>query len=62
MNAEQLFEKALERVESLNCKEWATSEHNKPIWLKISQSYLTKNPNVEPSALTAYIVSTFIGL
>lgn len=63
MTAEQLFQQALAKVESESIRQWATSEHNQPLWLKMAQGAIEKHhgsPDV--SLFSALIVSTAIGL
>lgn len=63
MNAEQLFEQALAKVESDSIRQWAETEHNKPLWLKMAQGAIEKhNGQPDVSLFSALIVSTAIGL
>ena len=63
MNAEQLFTAALALVESASIKEWAQTDHNRPIFVKIAEGALAKNgPSASPSMFSALIVSSAIGL
>jgi len=51
---------ALALVESASIRAWATSAHNYPIWLAITEGAL-KNGKGEKHALCAYIVCLAIG-
>lgn len=62
MNAEQLFEQALAKVESESIRQWATSERNRPTWIKIAQLTVTNQNNPDVFRFSALIVSTAIGL
>lgn len=62
MNAEQLFEQALAKVESDSIRQWATSERNRPTWIKIAQLTVTNQNNPDVFRFSALIVSTAIGL
>lgn len=59
-NAEALFEAALERVESKSIRAWATSQHNRPIWLDIAKRYVGKDE--AEIRLATDITATAIGL
>lgn len=63
MDAEQLFQQALAKVESASIREWATSEHNRPIWIKAADAAIVKH-NGQPSValFTVLIVSSAMGL
>jgi hypothetical protein len=61
--AETLLTSALAHVESASIRSWATSEHNRPIFIQIAQAAIRKSggaPDVHMFA--AYIVSSAIGL
>lgn len=66
MAPEQLLESALSHVESASIRAWATSEHNKPIMLKLASGAIERagvagaEPNVHTFA--AFIVASAIGL
>lgn len=60
--ANELFSKALERVQSESIRKWATSAHNGPLWLKISEDAIKKGDRLnDPDWFAAYIVSVAIG-
>jgi len=62
MNGAQLLDEALSHVESDSVREWANSEHNRPIWEKIAQGALDKNGGeYDVHRLAAYIVCVAIG-
>lgn len=61
MNAQQLFEASLNKVESKSIRAWAQTDHNKPLWLDICQNALN-NKKSDPSAMAAYMVAVAIGL
>ena len=60
MTAEQLLEMALADVDSKSTRAWATSAHNRPIWVQIAAKYLGK-PDAA-ARLTTDIIITAIGL
>lgn len=62
MDAETLLTQALERIESPSIKAWATSEHNRPIFIKIAESALKKNPQTDALQFSTYITCQAIGL
>jgi hypothetical protein len=68
MTPETLFNAALDKVESKRIRDWATSPHNYPIWLKIAENAIRVPPQnqifaaPDPSWLAAFIVATAIGL
>jgi hypothetical protein len=39
MNPEQFLQEALSNVESKSIREWAQTEHNKPLVLKLAESF-----------------------
>jgi hypothetical protein len=57
---ETLFNETLKQVESNSIREWASSEHNRPLWLEIAKGYVGK-PNAS-ELLLVDIVGTAIGL
>jgi hypothetical protein len=62
--ARKFFREALMHVESKSIRAWASSEHNLPIWIEITKSWLTKHGQSEETRmrLTIDIVSQAIGL
>lgn len=63
MTAESLLEAALELVESNSIRAWATSAHNKPLFLKIAEHAIEHKETIsEPSLFCAFIVCQAIGL
>jgi len=56
----QFLATALARVESVSIRDWAKSEQNYPIWVKLAEKALEKKTDVQ--MFIAYIVSTAIGL
>ncbi len=58
----ELLDKALIKVESDSVKAWANLDHNRPIFEKIAQNALDKDPDADPDRLCAYIVCNAIGL
>lgn len=60
MTAEELFAAALAKVESASIRDWAQTEHNRPLWLKIAEKYVGQ-PDAE-YGLSSDIVGTAIGL
>jgi hypothetical protein len=61
---ETLLAAALEHVESASIRAWATSEHNRPIWLQIAAGAIKKAPDGSPDVhrFAAYILCNAIGL
>ncbi len=57
---EQFLNSALLLVESASIKNWASSDHNRPIFVKIAASFMAQKSDVEK--LTVYIVANAIGL
>jgi hypothetical protein len=63
MNAEQLLQTALEKVESDSIRQWATSEHNRPIWIKLADLAIQKqNGSPDVCRFSTAIVAAAIGL
>lgn len=62
MNAEQLFEQALAKVESESIRQWAQTEHNRPIWIKLAELALAKKPDASPDRFSTLIVCSAMGL
>lgn len=60
MKTKQYFAEALKGVESQSIRNWATSEHNNPLFLEVARIYMDKGRSV--SDLTLYIVANAIGL
>lgn len=61
MTPEQFFAKALTHVQSRSIRDWAVSEHNRPVWLKMAAATLAKNPKSEPIRFATYITITAMG-
>ncbi len=61
LTAEQLLASALERVESESIRQWAESEHNRPLFLKIAERAVERG-KADPDTFAAYIVCNAIGL
>lgn len=58
----ELLDKALGGVESDSIKEWANTDHNRPIFEKIAQNALDKNEGlVDPVRFSTYIVCLAMG-
>lgn len=49
---------ALTHVESESIRQWVKSERNLPVW----ESFVTRNPAIDPIRLATLIVSHAIGL
>jgi len=66
MDPETLLTDALALVESQSVRAWATTEHNRPIFVQLAAGAIQsagvsgRDPNVHTFA--AYIVATAIGL
>ena len=60
MDKETFFEQALAKVESASIRKWATSDHNRPLFLKLVELSLKENKT--PEDFTAFIVIQAIGL
>lgn len=60
MTAEELFAAALKRVESASIREWAQTDNNRPIFLKVAKEHLGKKD--AEHLMCAAIVGTAIGL
>lgn len=61
--AEQLFRKALELVDSESVRDWATSEHNRPLFIRLAQAAIDKQLSIsDPNAFAAFVVAKAIGL
>jgi hypothetical protein len=56
--AKKFLKEALTHVESKSIREWATSEHNFPIWIEIAKRFLIKNGG--PSEDNRIRLSTYI--
>ena len=62
--AKKFLKEALAHVESRSIREWATSEHNLPIWVEITKGWLEKNGGPSDNnriRLTTYIVVEALG-
>ena len=59
--ATKLYEDAVAGIESESIRKWATSDHNKPLWLQICQNAID-NGKRDPDTMCAYMVATAIGL
>lgn len=62
--AKKFLKEALTHVESKSIREWATSDHNFPIWIKITKGWLEKNGGPSENnriRLTTYIVVEAMG-
>ncbi len=59
--AEQFLNDALKSVESESIRAWATSDHNRPLWIKYAAAVLAKNPNSEPIRFATYLTLTAMG-
>jgi hypothetical protein len=63
LTPETLLAAALQHVESASIRAWATSEHNRPIWLKIAAGAIAKaNGTPDVHRFAAYILCNAIGL
>jgi hypothetical protein len=60
---ETLLAAALEHVESASVRAWATTDHNRPIFVTIAASAIQKsNGSPDVHRFAAYIVALAIGL
>lgn len=57
----QLFEASLKLVDSKSIREWAQTERNKPLWLEICNTAISKG-RANSSDMAAYMVAVAIGL
>ncbi len=62
MTPERFLDAALEHVESKSIREWARSDHNRPIMLKMADGVLKKNPAADPLRFGTYVTCLAIGL
>lgn len=66
MTAETLLTDALAKVDSASVRSWASTEHNRPIFLQLAagaiQSAAVTGRNPDVHTFAAYIVATAIGL
>lgn len=63
MSPEQLFQQALAKVESDSIRQWAETEHNRPIWLQLAELAIQKqNGKPDVYRFSAAIVASAIGL
>lgn len=62
----ELFTKSLEKVESASIREWAQTDHNKPLFLQMCQVAVDKgkNPALEDDVLnfSTYMTALAMGL
>lgn len=58
----ELLDEALSEVESDSVRNWANSAHNRPLWEKIAQRNLDKNPDTDVLRFSAYIVCQAMGM
>jgi hypothetical protein len=58
--AEAYLAATLLRVDSKMVREWASSAHNRPIWLKVAQATLDRG-DADTCRFAAYIVCVAIG-
>lgn len=59
--AETLLESALSRIESASIKAWATSEHNRPVWLRFCEAAIA-NGKADAARVATLILCNAIGL
>lgn len=59
--ARAFFSRALAKVESKSIREWATTAHNKPLWLKIAEEAVRREGTPCPERFAAYMVCVAIG-
>jgi len=59
--ANELFDEAVAQIESKSIRAWATSDHNKPIWLKHIQSLLDEGRKVDTQRLCTFMILTAMG-
>lgn len=63
MTKAELLDEALKGVESDSIKEWANTDHNRPIFEQIAQNALDKNEGlVDPVRFSAYVVCLAMGM
>lgn len=63
ITAEHFFTTALGLVESESVRNWATTTHNRPIFIQLAQMGLDKGgTSADPHLFAAMIVGTAIGL
>lgn len=60
MTPEAFLDAALKHVESASIRAWATTDHNKPIVLKMAANSVEKNTN--PQYFATYLVCCAMGL
>ena len=58
MDAEVIFQAALERVESANIRAWAQTSNNRPIFLKLTQLVLDKSGQEGATTKVATLILT----
>lgn len=59
--AERLLSDALARIESASIRDWATSAHNRPVWLRFAQATID-NGKANATKLATLILCNAIGL
>lgn len=59
--AETLLESALATITSESIKAWATSAHNRPVWIRYAQATID-NGKADPVKLATLILCNAIGL
>ena len=63
ITGEQLLTAALAMVESESIRAWATTAHNRPLWLEIASRRAAKGGRqADVTALSTYITCQAIGL
>lgn len=63
MDAEAVFKSALERVESKSIRDWAQTDHNRPLLVRFTQGVIDKGGVVGADVkVSTFIVCTAIGL
>lgn len=59
----EFLDAALGQVESESIREWANSDHNRPIFEKMAQGAIDKRgEEADPVMFSAYVVSLAMGL
>lgn len=59
----ELLDRAIEHVESESVRDWANSDHNRPIFEEIAQKAIDeRGESADPARLGTYIVCLAIGL
>lgn len=62
--AKELFTKSVERMESVSMREWAQTEHNKPLLLQIAQNAINngKDPDIDDDVLNFSTYMTVLAM